>query len=274
MNTRVYSLATSAILLMGLSSAVFTETAIAQSATDPNPQPTVSKAGDGGRAVSPPTTADGKAIPAGLVKSSSSATRSRAKLAAANNQAWQVLKHQGSCSNPQSLACANDAFLLATSICSSSAVLFQKGTKGWQIAQYAFVIASAAFTGVGSAATIAGSTTVPKVFSTLGGSTGLAAVNATTNTNIGDNQAGVAAVNALQAGLQKYVQTTGTSPTVADSLTNDLIFLQANSVAGQCVSANGVAPAAPASPAAPSAPSAPAAPAGGGKAGGTHSPQQ
>jgi hypothetical protein len=164
-----------------------------------------------------------------------SATRDRAKLAAYNNAAWDALRHQGSCTNPQSSACANDALILAGSTCSSSALIFQKGTATWQKAQYILVIAAAGFTGVGSAATIAGSTTVPKIFSTLGGTTGLGAVTATTNTDIGDTQAGVAAVNSTQAEIQKLP-----APVKDDDPTNQSIFSQANGYANQCVAANPV----------------------------------
>jgi hypothetical protein len=121
-------------------------------------------------------------------------------------------------------------------------LLFQTGTAAWQKWQFVLVIASAGFTGVGSAATIAGSTTVPKIFSTLGGTTGLGAVTATTNSNISDNQAGVAAVNTIQGEIQKLtspgpVKGSGTS---GDDPANQTILSQSEGYAFQCVAANPV----------------------------------
>jgi hypothetical protein len=123
--------------------------------------------------------------------------------------------------------------ILAGSICSNSALLFQKGTAHWQSAQFYLVLASAGFTGVGAAATIAGSTTVPKVFSTLGGSTGLGAVNATTSTYLANNEAGISAVNAIQGLIQKLP-----TPGADGDDVNQQILSQANGYANQCVAAN------------------------------------
>lgn len=240
MNTKGYSSTTLAILLMALTSAVFTTSSIAQTVTDPNVY--TAGTGQGGRDLTI-TSAGPK------VKPIKSATRDRAKLAAYNNAAWNNLLHgQGTCTDPQSTACANDALTLAGSTCSSSALLFQTGTRAWQKWQFALVIASAGFTGVGSAATIAGSTTVPKIFSTLGGTTGLGAVTATTNSNISDNQAGVAAVNVIQGELQKL---TSPGPAKGDDPANQAILSQAQGYANQCVAANPVPPTPPPAPTTP-----------------------
>jgi hypothetical protein len=93
--------------------------------------------------------------------------------------------------------------------CAADGQLFTKDEKKWGAAEFALVLASAAFTGVGSAATIAGSTTVPKIFSTLGGTTGLGAVTATVNTNVSSDQAGVASVSSELTKYQTYLQTGG-----------------------------------------------------------------
>lgn len=207
----------------------FAASIIAQTVTNPNVP--MNGAGPGGRdAVLP-----GANPTAPNVKPLKSATRDRAKLAAYNNAAWYNLLNQGPCTDPQSTLCANRALVLAGSTCSSSALIFQTGTASWQKWQLVLVIASAGFTGVGSAATIAGSTTVPKIFSTLGGTTGLGAVTATTNGNISDNQAGVAAVNAIQVEIQKLP-----APVAGDSATNQSIYSQAQGYANQCVAANPV----------------------------------
>jgi hypothetical protein len=222
----------------------------AQTATNPTPGAATAKIG----------VASENGKPTGELKPLKSATRDKAKLSAYNNAGWSWLINSDYCKDTQSNACANHALVLAGTICSSSALVFQKKTRDWQAAQLILVLASAGFTGAGSAATLAGSSTVPKVFSTLGGTTGLGAVTATTNTNISDYQAGVAAVNQIQAEIQKL-----DTPTKDDSDTNQKILVQAEGYANQCVAANplgstntgkGSTPAAPA-PAAP-APAAPA----------------
>lgn len=218
-------------LITVLLSLAFSPTATAQTVTDPNVSTTTPVEGG-----TPRISAGTSSVPPPQrLKALKSATRDRAKLAAYNNAAWDVLRHQGSCTKPRSNECANDAMTLAGSTCSSSALIFQKGTAVWQKWQFVLVIASAGFTGVGSAATIAGSTTVPKVFSTLGGTTGLGAVTATTNSDIADNQAGVSAVNAIQLELQKVPY-----PVKDDDPVNQSILSQANGYANLCVAANPV----------------------------------
>lgn len=159
--------------------------------------------------------------------------KNRSTLQAYNDAAWQYLVDKKACIDQESESCAVQAVMLANSTCSASALLFQKGSSGWAKLQFALVLASAAFTGVGAAATIDGSTTVPKVFSTLGGASGLGAVLATTNSDISNSEAGIAAVNSYQAQIQNLA-----SPVKGDSPDNEDIFLKANSLANQCVAAN------------------------------------
>lgn len=160
------------------------------------------------------------------------ATANRRKLAGNNNAAWQNLLEGGACDvhvgGAKSQECADRAVALAFSTCSSSAVIFQRGETAWTIADFAFVIASATFTGLGASATLSQA----KVFSTLGGTTGLGAVTATLNANVSNNQSGVNAINQLQAGLETYILT----PDAAGKLpTTDLVFVKAISTAGLCV---------------------------------------
>jgi hypothetical protein len=158
--------------------------------------------------------------------------KDRSQLAAANDRAWQILLSKD-CSDRQSEACAAEAVMLANSTCAASSLLFQRVSSGWQKAQFILMIAAAGFTGVGAAATIDGSMTVPKVFSTLGGTSGIGASYATINSYEQGSAAGITAVNAIQAEILK-LQT----PATSDDPGNATIFQQAEGYSYQCVAAN------------------------------------
>jgi len=204
--------------------AVFSTEVSAQSVTNPNPAPVSGGTGAQASRVDTRPGASSSNAP------NQRATRNRAKLAADNNAAWQNL-NAGACKDPTTSSCADAAVLLANSTCSSSAVIFQRGSAFWTATGFAFVIASAAFTGVGASTTISQA----KVFSTLGGTTGLGAVTATVNSNTSNDQGGVTAVNALQADLETYRQSPTHGADGKSLPSNNDIYLHANSVASTCV---------------------------------------
>ena len=136
-------------------------------------------------------------------------TKDRSKLVGNSTTGWDSLYKTGGLCDPSganypSQACVNAAISLVNTACAAAGNSYQKGSKLWQRTGFALILASSAFTGVGSAATIAGSTTVPKIFSTLGGTTGLGAVTATVTSNASGDLAGVAAVNAVMSDLQAF----------------------------------------------------------------------
>lgn len=164
-------------------------------------------------------------------------TKDKSKLAVNNQAAWEYLETHA-CAPAARLAsppeCVDHAILLVNSTCAAASNSYQKGSKGWQTVGFSLILASAAFTGIGAAATIAGSTTVPKIFSTLGGTTGLGAVTATVNSNASGDMAGSAAVNAVMSDFQTYLLKGGTSGTrpVADQ-----IYPYISTYATQCLNA-------------------------------------
>jgi hypothetical protein len=134
-------------------------------------------------------------------------------------------------------ACANAAVFAASAECEASARWFKRGTRGWQAASILLTLASAAFTGVGASTTIANA----KVFSTLGGTTGLGAVSTTMNANAASDQAGLAVVNSTLAGLATFLKGTGT-PTPTPP-TASAIFQQARIYGAECAAAANGSPA-------------------------------
>jgi hypothetical protein len=97
--------------------------------------------------------------------------------------------------------------MMASNQCSASAKFLRKDAKSWQYLTFGLLLASAGFTGLGAAATIHGSTTVPKVFSTLGGATGIGAVTSTVNANVTSDQSGLASINTTLNQFIMYVTT-------------------------------------------------------------------
>jgi len=95
---------------------------------------------------------------------------------------------------------------------------------------FSLVIASAAFTAVGASTTIADA----KVFSTLGGTTGLGAATSLIAANTAGDQAGLASVNTTLGNFLKFVQTGGANN--APPCNKD-IYKSAPLYAAQCAAA-------------------------------------
>jgi hypothetical protein len=130
--------------------------------------------------------------------------RNKADLEKGTEQGWAAVVEQCGRAND---ACAAAANAEVTAECAADAQLFSKHTKNWKVLGFALIIASAGFTGAGAASTIAGSTTIPKIFSTLGGTTGLGAVTATVNSNVVSDQAGLAAIDTELTAWLAFLQT-------------------------------------------------------------------
>jgi hypothetical protein len=136
-------------------------------------------------------------------------TGSRNKFSNSVARGWSWLQTQCGAS-PVTDQCAAAAISLASNQCAASAKFLKKDTKSWQYLSFGLLMASAAFTGVGAAPTLAGSTVVPKVFSTLGGATGLGTAVATANTNVSGDQTALISINTTLNQFIIYV-TTGTA---------------------------------------------------------------
>lgn len=134
-------------------------------------------------------------------------TSSRAKFSDSITMGWAWIQQQCPTGPAVSDQCAAAAVMMASNQCSASAKFLRKDAKSWQYLSIGLLLASAAFTGVGSAATIAGSTTVPKAFSTLGGATGLGAVTSSVNANVSSDQTGLTAINSTLNQFITYVTT-------------------------------------------------------------------
>jgi Putative Ig domain len=149
-------------------------------------------------------------------------TRSRAKFSDSSANGWAWIQAQ--CTDTTiSNQCAAAAVMMASNQCSASAKFLRKDAKSWQYLTFGLLLASATFTGLGAAGTIHGSTTVPKVFSTLGGATGISAVTSTVNANVTSDQSGLASINTTLNQFITYV-TTGSARGVpaAPSIANGL----------------------------------------------------
>jgi hypothetical protein len=164
-------------------------------------------------------------------------------------------------SKDMTFECANAAIVLAGRQCVSSGRFFQKAGTWWQVAEFGMLIASAGFTGVGASATIANA----KVFSTLGGSTGLGAVTSTIKSNSSGDQAGLSNVNSTWSDFTKFLSGSGAGGT-AEQPSNLAIYRRAIAAGAACEMAatgsNGsntsLAPAAPSpTPSTPTAPNPP-----------------
>jgi hypothetical protein len=148
-----------------------------------------------------------------------------------NTKGWEWVA--GKCSDPTTDACAQAAIVEVSVECGASAKFFKKDTKIWQWISFSMVVASASFTAVGASTTISNA----KVFSTLGGTTGLGAVTSTVNANVAGDQTGLATVNTALGNFLKYVQTGGTNN---QPPANDLVYKSAPLYAAQCsAAANG-----------------------------------
>ena len=160
-------------------------------------------------------------------------TKNRAKLVAYSDAAWRSLNSTIECNPTVNAQCAREAYALAMSTCSASSMMFQRDTKAWQITEFAFVIASATFTGIGASTTISQA----KVFSTLGGTTGLGAVTATVKADISGDQAGITAINANQEDLKTFITTAKYGFDGKSLPTSDQIWYRANAAASSCIGA-------------------------------------
>jgi hypothetical protein len=151
--------------------------------------------------------------------------QSRARLAAKTQKAW--LKAVKKDCETVNAACAQAAIVQTEMVCAESGKFYSKGSTAWQWISFALIIASAASTAVGASATVSNA----KIWSTLGGTTGLGAVTTNINANITSDQNGLAAVEAahqkfLALVTQEYEKTT---PNYA------LIYAVAPSYATECV---------------------------------------
>lgn len=149
-------------------------------------------------------------------------TSSRQNFAKSAGNAWAWVLAQCP-SGTISDQCAAAAVMVASTQCAASAQFLRKEAKSWQILSISLLLGSAAFTGVGAAATIAGSTTVPKVFSTLGGATGLGAVTSSVNANVTSDQTALTSINTTLNNLITYVTTgaakgAAAAPAIANGL--------------------------------------------------------
>jgi hypothetical protein len=130
--------------------------------------------------------------------------RTKAEMEKGTEQGWEAVVQQCGTVND---ACAAAANAEVTGECAADAQLFSKHTKNWKVLSFALIIASAGFTGAGAATTIAGSTTIPKIFATLGGTTGLGAVTSTVNSNVASDQAGLIAIDTELSAWLTFLQT-------------------------------------------------------------------
>lgn len=170
------------------------------------------------------------------------ATRNKRQFLANNKADWKDLA-DGVCKDETATnACAQAAIVQVTTECAASARFFQRATIAWQILDFALIISSAGFTAVGASTTIANA----KIYSTLGGTTGLGAVTSTIITNAAGDQVGLAKVNATLQNFLTYVQTGGASkaapagagaPNAAGAPSDADIYRSAPIYAAQCVAA-------------------------------------
>ena len=173
------------------------------------------------------------------------ATRDRARMIAQSQTEWDRLL-QGTCKTDAnaklSAQCAYAAYSLAGTICSNSSLIYQRGNTWWELADFGLIVSSAVFTGIGASATLSQA----KVFSTLGGTTGLGAVTTTAKLNTSSDQLGIAAINSVESDLRRFVTTpdsTGNLPSA------EQIFFYSDGAAHLCMTTPAMAPAAPNQPA-------------------------
>jgi len=155
--------------------------------------------------------------------------QSRARLAAKTQKAWfNAVKPL--CKDPVDATCAQAAIVQTEMVCAESGKFYSKGSTAWQWISFALIIASAASTAVGASATVSNA----KIWSTLGGTTGLGAVTTNINANVSSDQNGLAAVEAahqkfLTIVTQEYEKAPATTPNYA------LIYAVAPIYATECV---------------------------------------
>jgi hypothetical protein len=158
--------------------------------------------------------------------------RSKEDFTKNNEKIWSALL--ASCSDLSDTTVANTcgtaAVFAASNECEASAKYFRKSAKGWTIATIALTGLSAVSTAVGASATIANA----KIWSTLGGTTGLGAVSTTINSASTTDQSGLATVNGTLAKLQVFALGTCTPATPP---TGPTLFTQARLYGAECAAA-------------------------------------
>jgi Putative Ig domain len=151
--------------------------------------------------------------------------QSRARLAAKTQKAWlKAVKPQ--CASVDA-ACAQAAIVQTEMVCAESGKFYSRGSTAWQWISFALIIASSASTAVGASATVSNA----KIWSTLGGTTGLGAVTTNINANVSSDQNGLAAVEAAH---QKFL-TLVTQEFEKAAPNYALIYAVAPSYATECV---------------------------------------
>jgi hypothetical protein len=122
-----------------------------------------------------------------------------------NNRIWSNLL--AACSPPGATAnmndsCATQAIYAALGECEASARYFKKDNKGWQIINILLTLASAGFTAVGASTTVSGQ----KIWSTLGGGTGLLSGQTALNGYASGDLTGLGSINSTITTLNTLVQ--------------------------------------------------------------------
>lgn len=132
-------------------------------------------------------------------------TGSRAKFTASIQKGWDWINAQCSGTTITS-QCAALAIEMASNQCAASAKFLKKDAKTWEILNIGLLISSAVFTGIGASPTLANA----KIWSTLGGTTGLGAVTSSVNTNVTSDQTGLTSVNTALNDFITFVTTGAT----------------------------------------------------------------
>jgi hypothetical protein len=154
--------------------------------------------------------------------------KNKASFNKSNQQGWAYVNTQ--CADSTKDVCAAAAIIQFNAECSASAKFFKKDTRVWNIISFSMVVASGVFTAVGASTTLANA----KIFSTLGGTTGLGAVSASANTNVGNDQNALIQLNTAVDAFLKFVETGGANSAPAP---NDMIYKVAPIYAEKCSSA-------------------------------------
>jgi hypothetical protein len=150
-----------------------------------------------------------------------------------DNSAWDQLL-SGTCST-MGTPCAVAAIALASEQCSADAKFFQRQKSGFSTFSLVLILLSAAFTGVGASSTIANA----KIYSTLGGTTGIGAATTAVNSDAAGDQTSLNAINTAIGKLEAFGSSyDGTNAAVAK------ILLQAPAIVSECDTAAATSPSA------------------------------
>ena len=134
--------------------------------------------------------------------------RTRSAFSSNNAKGWAWVRGQcGDKDNDWSntVGCAQAAILEVSTECGESAKFFRKGAGAWQWISFGLMISSAALIGMG-AETMAKNA---KVWSTLGGATGLGALTTTLTSNMTGDLNAVNSINATLASFNTFVTSAG-----------------------------------------------------------------